>query len=113
MEEAVKLFAWVDPARYAPAAAGSNALATQGNFVAAAFQGLDAHERSVLEAQVRYLVNSALVAEGAEPGDPPAIRRLSEQARDYLNLGLEQMCGADPGAAAEVLRERPLKLVFQ
>jgi hypothetical protein len=30
-----------------------------------------------------------------------------------LNLGLEHMCGGDPAAAAEVLRERPLKLVFQ
>jgi hypothetical protein len=112
MEEAVKLFAWVDPAKYAPASAAP-ALVHQDSFVAAAFQGLDAHERNVLEAQVRYLVNSALVAEGAEPGDPPSIRRLSEQARDYLNLGLEHLCGGDPRAAAEVLRERPLKLVFQ
>ncbi|MBK7858650.1 MAG: hypothetical protein IPJ65_08520 [Archangiaceae bacterium] len=112
MEEAVKLFAWVDPAKYAPAKAAP-ALATQESFVAAAFAGLDAHERNVLEAQVRYLVNSALVAEGAEPGDPPSIRRLSEQARDYLNLGLEHLCGGDPRSAAEVLRERPLKLVFQ
>lgn len=114
MEEAVKLFAWVDPAKYAPEAPpAASALVPQGDFVAAAFAGLDAHERNVLEAQVRYLVNSALVAEGAEPGDPGAIRRLSEQARDYLNLGLEHLCGQDPAGAAEVLRERPLKLVFQ
>ncbi|MBL8949537.1 MAG: hypothetical protein JNK82_02085, partial [Myxococcaceae bacterium] len=112
MEEAVKLFAWVDPAKYAPAS-GAPALASQDNFVASAFAGLDAHERNVLEAQVRYLVNSALVAEGAEPGDPAAIRRLSEQARDTLNLGLEHLCGGRPGEAAEVLRERPLKLIFQ
>lgn len=112
MEEAIKLFAWVDPSKYAPASPAP-ALATQNDFVASAFTGLDAHERNVLEAQVRYLVNSALVAEGAEPGDPAAIRRLSEQARDTLNLGLEHLCGGDPKGAAEVLRERPLKLVFQ
>jgi len=112
MEEAVKLFAWVDPAKYAPPS-GAPALASQENFVARAFAGLDAHERNVLEAQVRYLVNSALVAEGAEPGDPQAVLRLSEQARDTLNLGLEHLCGGNPEGAAEVLRERPLKLVFQ
>jgi hypothetical protein len=112
MEEAVKLFAWVDPAKHSPAGP-STALAAQTDFVASAFTGLDAVERDSLEAQVRYVVNSALVAEGAEPGDPQAIRRLSEQARDYLNLGLEQLCGGDPSKAAEVLRDKELKLVFQ
>lgn len=113
MEEAVKLFAWVDPKKVAPATQAPPGLAVQSDFVASAFTGLDAHERGVLEAQVRYLVNSALVAEGAEPGDPDAIRRLSEQARDYLNLGLEHLCGGDPAQAADVLRERELKQVFQ
>ena len=112
MEEAVKLFAWVDPSKHAPAGQVA-ALAAQTDFVASAFTGLDAVERESLEAQVRYLVNSALVAEGAEPGDPQAIRRISEQARDYLNLGLEHLCGADPKNAAQVLRDKPLKLVFQ
>jgi hypothetical protein len=112
MEEAVKLFAWVDPAKHAPTVA-TPALAQQVDFVASAFTGLDAVERESLEAQVRYVVNSALVAEGAEPGDPQAIRRLSEQARDYLNLGLEHLCGGDPSGAAQMLRDKPLKLVFQ
>ncbi len=112
-EEAAKLFAWVDPAKHPPAKVSTTALAPQSDFVASAFTGLNAHERDVLEAQVRYLVNSALVAEGAEPGDPDAIRRLSEQARDYLNLGLEHLCGGDPSLAADVLRDKELKLVFQ
>jgi hypothetical protein len=96
----------------AVAAARANCWAST-DFVEAALKALDAHERSVLEAEVRYLVNTALVAEGAEPGDPQAIRRVSEQARDWVNLGLEHCCGQDPGRAADVVRELTLKKVFQ
>ena len=115
MEEAVKLFAWLDPAKVAPpqpAGALANPQA-RPDYVEAAFKGLDAHERSILEAEVRYLVNCALVAEGAEPGDPMAIRRISEHARDYLNLGLEHLCGADPAQASDVVRAHTLKKTFQ
>jgi hypothetical protein len=115
LEEAVKLFAWVDPSKLVPPGT-SDALAGRGpgfDFVESAFKGLDAHERQVLEAEVRYLVNCALVAEGAEPGDPHAIRRISEQARDYLNLGLEHLCGGDPSRASDVVRDKTLKKTFQ
>ncbi len=118
MEEAAKLFAWVDPASVAPkdAKAGQALAAQTGSgalFVEAAFRGLDAHERNVMEAEVRYLVNSALVAEGAEPGDPQALRRVSEQARDWLNLGLEHLSGGEPERASDAVRDQTLQRVFQ
>ncbi|MBX7112985.1 MAG: hypothetical protein K1X64_01530 [Myxococcaceae bacterium] len=115
LDEAMKLFAWVDPAKYAGGLSESVALAaaTPVDFVEAAFKGLDSGERESLEEQVRYVVNSALVAEGAEPGDPKAIRSLSEQARDYLNLGLEHLSQKDPSKAPEVVRTESLKLIFQ
>ncbi len=118
-EEASKLFAWVDPASVAPKAAKPGAALATGSlpsgaiFVEAAFRGLDAHEREVMEAEVRYLVNSALVAEGAEPGDPQALRRVSEQARDWLNLGLEHLTGGEPSGAPDAVREHTLKRIFQ
>lgn len=115
LEEAVKLFAWLDPAKLAPLlpTAGLVDPNVRADYVESAFKGLDLHERQVLEAEVRYLVNCALVAEGAEPGDPPAIRRISEQARDYLNLGLEHLCGGDPSRASDVVRAQTLKKTFQ
>lgn len=115
LDEAVKLFAFIDPAKLSPPAGTPGLVSPQSStdYVEAALRALDAHERSVLEAEVRYLVNSALVAEGAEPGDPPAIRRVSEQARDWVNLGLEHLCGQDPTQAAEVVRQHTLKKVFQ
>ena len=116
LEEAMKLFAWVNPDTVSPQGKGAPALAPTGgsvDFVEAAFKHLDADERENLAAEVRYLVNAALVAEGAEPGDPPSIRRISEHARDYLNLGLEHLCGGDPEHAVEVVRKDPLRKSFQ
>jgi hypothetical protein len=66
-----------------------------------------------LEGEVRYLVNCVLVAEGAEPGDPEAIRKFSEAARDSLDLGLEHLTGGEVDLAHEVVRERPLREIFQ
>ncbi len=117
LEEAQKIFAWVDPSKVgAKAGAAKSGLAqTTGyiDYVAAAFRGLDPVERQNLETEVRYLVNCALVADAAEPGDPAAIKRLSEHARDYLDLGLEHYTGGDADLATEVVRETTLRALFQ
>jgi hypothetical protein len=115
LDEALKVFAWVDPDKV-KVAEGQPGLVKPGervDFVLAMFQGLDAVERQNLEGEVRYLVNCILVAEGAEPGDPAALRRLSEQARDTLELGLEHLTGADPTRAVDVVRDRTLREIFQ
>jgi len=115
LEEAARVFAWVDPAsiKVPATAAGLVAPAGRLDFVGAMFKGLDAGERQNLEGEVRYLVNCVLVAEGAEPGDPEAIRKFSEAARDSLDLGLEHLTGGDVELAHEVVRERPLREIFQ
>ncbi len=116
LEEALKVFAWVDPDKLAVKGKSSTALAPVSghiDYVAAAFQGLDSVERQNLEGEVRYLVNCVLVADGAEPGDPLAVKRLSEQARDYLDLGLEHYTGGNPELATEVVRETTLRALFQ
>lgn len=115
LEESIKVFAWVDPEKVAVKKGRAALAPTQGHtdFVAAAFQGLDSVERQNIESEVRYLVNCVLVADGAEPGDPVAIKRLSEHARDYLDLGLEHYTGGDPALATEVVRETTLRALFQ
>jgi hypothetical protein len=116
LEEAIRIFSWVDPDQQ-PRAAGAptTALGSTGHVdsVGAAFRGLDETERLNLESEVRGLVNRVLVAEGAEPGDPPAVKRASEHARDYLDLGLEHLTHGDAERAAEVVRARPLTEIFQ
>jgi hypothetical protein len=116
LEEAQKVFAWVDPDKVGPKGGVGAALAAPGqrvDYVATAFHGLDPVERQNLEGEVRYLVNCVLVAEGAEPGDPEAVKRLSEQARDYLDLGLEHYTGGDATRATDVVRETTLRALFQ
>lgn len=116
LEEALKVFAWLDPEKEKPPVRTAPALAHPAgrvDYVAAMFQGLDAIERQNLEAEVRYLVNCILVGEGAEPGDPPALRRLSEHARDTLELGLEHLTGGEPDQAGEIVRARTLREIFQ
>ncbi len=115
VEEAVKVFAWNDPDRYPVPEAKTSAVAQAAHvdLVAAAFRGLDEVERTNLETEVRTLVNCVLVTEGAEPGDPMALRRYSEQTRDTLDLGLEHLTGGDPERAPDAVRQRPLKEIFQ
>jgi hypothetical protein len=118
LEEALKVFAWVDPEKVGAKAGSNTAALAPGagghvDYVAAAFRGLDSVERQNLEGEVRYLVNCVLVADGAEPGDPVAVKRLSEHARDYLDLGLEHYTGGEPDRAVDVVRETTLRALFQ
>lgn len=115
LEEAMRVFSWLDPDRVKGRRPPQPGLATQGrvDFVAAAFRGLGEVERLNLEMEVRGLVNRVMVAQAAEPGDPAALRRASEYARDTLDLGLEHLTGGVPAEAAEVVREHPLVTLFQ
>ncbi len=116
LEEAVKVFAWVDPDKFERASTTEVALApTNGHvdLVGAAFRGLGAIERQNLEMEVRGMVNAVLVAEAAEPGDPAAVRRYSEYVRDHLDLAIEHCTGGDASAASDLVRDRSLKELFQ
>lgn len=115
LDEALKVFAWLDPdkAVVPVSSAGLSRPGERVDYVAAMFSGLDLVERANLEGEVRFLVNCVLVAEGAEPGDPSALRRLSEHARDTLELGLEHLTGSEPLRAVDVVREKTLREIFQ
>ncbi len=115
LEEAAKVFAWVDPDKVTPAKARPGLAPPAGrvDYVSAMLRGLGPTERANLEGEVRSLVNKVLVAENAEPGDPPSLRRYSEHARDYLDLGLEHFTGGDPELAADVVRDTTLQQIFQ
>lgn len=114
-EEAARLLAWRDPDKVSTRTPRAGLAATQSHVdhVAAAFRGLDTVERQNLEGEVRYLVNCLLIAEAGEPGDPAAVKRYSEIARDYLDLGLEHLTGGDADQASEVVREVTLREIFQ
>ncbi|ABF87539.1 conserved hypothetical protein [Myxococcus xanthus DK 1622] len=115
LEEAVSLFSRVDVAP-APVAATRPGLApTTGHvdYLEAAFRGLTMVEAVNAEDELREVASAALVADLADPGDLDAIRRASETVRDYLSLALEHLTGADLERATDVLRDTPLRRIFQ
>ncbi|MEN9799959.1 MAG: hypothetical protein RL653_3656, partial [Pseudomonadota bacterium] len=69
LEEAMSLFAWTDPDAGAPAwdarGAGLQKAGADVDYLRAALEGLDAGERENAEQELRFVVNQALVAEGA------------------------------------------------
>jgi Family of unknown function (DUF6178) len=83
------------------------------DYVTHAFAGLDAVERDNLQMEVRHLVNSVIVGEGIEPGDPALVRQLSEETRDALCLGLEWLTQGDTSRCSEAVRTYTLRQLFQ
>jgi hypothetical protein len=110
LNQAVSIFAYLDPdsARRFPLVESARSELARGEPVdrwSRALQGLGPGQRQRLDEELRYLVNCALVAEGAEPGDMEAIRRVTQMVRNTLGLGLEFL-GASLG-------EVSAKYVFQ
>lgn len=113
-ESAAGLYSAV-PVPDAPPAPARALSKTSGrpDLIQAALDGLDADElQSALE-ELRGLYNAALVADGADPGDLEAFRASAERARDTLGLGLELLSSGDPLRAAAVVRDTPLRRIFQ
>lgn len=116
LEEAMSLYAYVDPETVRPRTATPGLVRAEGprpDYLAAALDAAAPAEREVLEEELRFLVNSALVADAADPGDLEAARRVGDQTRDYLALGFESLTGGDPSQAVEVVRQVPIRRVFQ
>jgi len=116
LEDAMRLFSYVEPGPRPTAPTPGEALAATGghvDYLEAAFRALESVERDNLEGELRSVANAALVAEAAEPGDLEALRRVGEMVRDHLSLGLEHLTGGSPARAPDVVRELPLPRIFQ
>jgi hypothetical protein len=115
LEDAVSLFSRVDTGPALARGAQTALAPTTGHvdYLDAAVRSLDTTERENLEDELRGVANAALVAELADPGDLEAVRRVGEMVRDYLSLGLEHLTGGEPQRAAEMVRDTPLKRIFQ
>ena len=115
-ESAAGLYAGVRLPHVAPVRAAVELIRIGGkpvDFVHVALDALDAVEAENASEELRGVFNAALVADGADPGDLDAFRASAERARDTLGLGLEYLSGGDPRRAPSVVRETPLRQVFQ
>lgn len=111
--DALSLFSFVDPHKAHADAGAALTTLSHVDYLNAALERLTEHERDTAEEELRFVINQALVAEGADPGDLAALRRVAEMAHDYLSLGIEHLANSKPDKAVEVLRDVELKRIFQ
>jgi hypothetical protein len=78
-----------------------------------AMASLPAEQAGRVQAGLLLLSNSALVADGVDPGDPAGARGVLDRVAATLSLGLCQLSSNDAGAAARILLDVALKRIFQ
>jgi hypothetical protein len=119
MEEALSWFARPPRTPAAPAGPPGRppgfflAAFARGSLLDRAMTRLAAEDREDVEPQIVAAANAVLVADAIDPGDAERVRAAFEQARAYLELGLEKLAGRDDARAAEVLASTPAKRIFQ
>jgi hypothetical protein len=119
LSEAQGLFSYLDPDSYEPAKSKDLLLEANCPFIPIPVQGDTLFTRALAAAssaafaELRVLLNTALVAEAAPFSDSEAIMALSNRVCNYLNLALEHFCGNDEQRAAELLEQEYLKKLCQ
>jgi hypothetical protein len=119
-EEAVYIYARIDPASYVPAQEKKYRSRTEESelpvslphdtLLARAFQRSGSDE---LSQEFTYLINNALVAEDTAFADSDAMQPILRRVTGYLNIALEFLCGDDDEQAALQLEREPFRRLFQ
>lgn len=120
--EAAALYAYLNPATFSPATDKGDVIPTEAE------QGLPVPRESgdsfllrVLAGvanegiyqELNYLVNTALVAEGAPLSDVSALQSVMERVYGCLNIALEELSGGDEGTGQKIVTGEYLKRLFQ
>ncbi|HLO24498.1 MAG TPA: DUF6178 family protein [Geobacteraceae bacterium] len=119
-EEAVFIYARIDPASFAPAKekkhlsrseeGGLTVPLKDDSLLARALQKLGSEE---LGQELAYLVNNALVAEETPVSDSATMQSILQRVAGYLTIALEFLGGDDVERACGILEREPLKRLFQ
>ncbi|RNC71403.1 MAG: hypothetical protein ED859_04435 [Desulfuromonadales bacterium] len=120
LEEAQSLYARLDPATFtladdkkmsAPTAASPPALT--GHADSLLNRAMSRAWSDIIDQELSYLINSALVADGAALHDREAMQRILERVHGYVNIALEHLAGTDEEKASSILAGEHLKRLFQ
>lgn len=115
--EARRVYAWLDPERYAGAAKPSTPQAQAASGVAPGFVLAAARPKGLLQTilaagldeacgwELSFLANKVLLADGVDPGDAEAVQRTLRRVGDTLGLALEHLAGDDATRAADLFRD--------
>jgi hypothetical protein len=121
-EDAISIFAYVDPAKYVPMEekrlyAGPREkihdLTRRLTGDSLLKRVLAAAKSEGLVLEFNCLINSAIAATGRAPSDGKEVQAVFERVHGYLNIALEFLCGENQARAVEVLKKEQLKRLFQ
>jgi len=121
LEEAQSLYGRIDPASFTleggkelfPAALPPLLPVLPGGAGSLLDRLLARPETDAIRQELAYLVNSALVADGAALHDREAMQVVLERVHGYLNIALEFLARNDEEQAAAILAGERLKRLFQ
>ncbi|HEY6871456.1 MAG TPA: DUF6178 family protein [Geobacteraceae bacterium] len=119
-EEAVFIYARIDPASFVPAKepkrlhpGGEETVPAPLRDDTLLARALGRQDSAELYMELNYLVNTALVAEETSFADDEAMQAVMERISGYLVIALEYLGGDDEEKAADMLGREPLKRLFQ
>lgn len=120
--EAAALYAYLKPATFSPAMDKGDVIPTDSEQrLPVPVERDDSFLLRVLACvasegiyqELNYLVNTALVAEGAPFSDVSALQSVMERVYGCLNIALEELSGGDEGKGREIVTGEYLKRLFQ
>jgi hypothetical protein len=119
-EEAVMIYARIDPASFRPDTDPKRLSRSEGTglslfpgdetLLARALRLTGAEE---LGRELSSLVNAALVAENEPVRDAETMQAIVQRVAGYLTIALEHLCGDDEAQAAALLEREPFRRLFQ
>ena len=119
-QEAIYLYARIDPASFVPApdkkqllAGGMETFPVQIQDDSLLARALRRNPSEGIRLELNYLVNTALVADETPFGDHAAMQAIMQRVSGYLTIALEFLCGDDEEKAADLLERESLQRLFQ
>ena len=119
-EEAVFIYARIDPGSFVPAEEQKKLLPggvetlpaplRDDTLLARALRRLGSEE---LILELNYLINSALVVDETSFSDSEAMQAIMQRVSGYLSIALEFLCGDNEEQAGRILERESLKRLFQ
>jgi hypothetical protein len=73
----------------------------------------DPWERDRLSAELAHLANKVMIADSLDPGEVDELERSLKKVSGYINMALEELCGADPEKGAGFLENNHMEHLFR
>jgi len=73
----------------------------------------DPLEKDRLSTELAHLANKVMIADTSDPGSVDNLRSALSKAAGYINIALEEQCGANLAEAIELLRSAHVEILFR